>query len=427
MAQIVSLGPTLSDSTFKTRPHFKSYIQTDQNAGLDAVEAIEAKRRARQLKFPSMSGQKTPKSLEKPLTDPGFIKWNDEGDHRSTGPSRFYGNLIDPVSGFLSAGADVHRNTGVTKLKNFIHVSENPQHHVPRQRTSIRMAASAPQELQRETKQANVPPSLWNSRKTLDISTRAKVGGWTSDEDPRKAEEANKSGSVDKGLRDKLALKYMYKSSTEQQYHDVPWDNMLAPKINSAVSTMEPKPDQVDQRYRLKRYVPTSEEHQLVGRSWDWFQTRNGYYKNPQWIDYTSPCPRAQHIPLYGGCVGADNLDGIDNQAVKFDPYTVKRVNIPREAETSHRPNIPGYAGCTLYRSKTMGAAPAPSVRFSDTPEKSSTPKAQTTTGTVHQSLPADAFSAAHKRDATMSKMITTVPPCNPFNKIDKMPQKLKV
>ena len=117
MAQVVALGPTLSDSTFKTRPDFKSYIQTDQNAGMDAVEAIEAARRARQLKFPSMSGQKTSRSLGQPLTDPGFVKWNDEGDHRSTGPSRFYGNLVDPVSGFLSAGADVHRKTGVTKVR----------------------------------------------------------------------------------------------------------------------------------------------------------------------------------------------------------------------------------------------------------------------------------------------------------------------
>lgn len=116
MTQVVSLGPTLSDSTFKSRPHFKAYIQTDQNAGLDAVEAIEAKRRARQMKFPSMSGHKTAHSLNEPTTGAAFVKWNDEGDHRSSAPTRFYGNLMDPVSGFLSAGADVHRKTGVSKV-----------------------------------------------------------------------------------------------------------------------------------------------------------------------------------------------------------------------------------------------------------------------------------------------------------------------
>jgi len=327
------------------------------------------------------------------------------------------------VSGFLSAGGDVHRQTGVTKLRNFVHVSETPQDRAPHLRDSVRMPASAPKELRRERRDAPGVPSLWASRKTIDISTRAKVGGWTSDEDPRKAEQARES-NTNKDLRDKLALQYFYKSSTQQQYQDVPWDNMLAPKQWAPTTTLEPKPDQVDQRYQLKRYVPFAQTHQLVGKSWDAFQTRNGYYKNPQWIDFTSPCPRAQHIPLYGGCVGGDNLDNIDNQAVKFNPYTVKRVNIPREAETAHRPNIPGYAGCTLYRSNTL---PAPHVRFSDTPEKTSTPQLRSTTSTVHQSMPSGAMSGINKRESTMSKMVTTVPPCNPFNRIDKMPQKLEM
>ena len=115
----VALGPTLQDSTYKTRPDFKAYIQTDQNAGLDAVEAIEAKRRARQMKFPSMSGNKTPRSESVSLAEKGFKRWNDEGDHRALAPTRFYGNLIDPVSGFLSAGGDIHRRTGVTKVRVF--------------------------------------------------------------------------------------------------------------------------------------------------------------------------------------------------------------------------------------------------------------------------------------------------------------------
>jgi len=116
MAQVVALGPTLSDSTFKTRPNFKAYIQTDQNAGLDAVEANEARRRARQLKFPSMTGCKTQKSLSEPTTDSGFVKYNDSGEYRAPHPTRYYGNLVDPVSGFISAGADVQRQTGVSKV-----------------------------------------------------------------------------------------------------------------------------------------------------------------------------------------------------------------------------------------------------------------------------------------------------------------------
>lgn len=116
MAEVVAIKPTLSDSTFKTRPNFKAYIQTDGNAGLDAIQAFEAKRRARQMKFPSLQGQKSAASLVDPLSAPAFKKYNDEGDHRPAAPTRFYGTIIDPVSGFMSAGGDVYRNTGVSKV-----------------------------------------------------------------------------------------------------------------------------------------------------------------------------------------------------------------------------------------------------------------------------------------------------------------------
>lgn len=43
------------------------------------------------------------------------------------------------------------------------------------------------------------------------------------------------------------------------------------------------------------------------------------------------------------------------------------------------------------------------------------------------RSMPSGAMSGINKRESTMSKMVTTVPPCNPFNRIDKMPQKLEM
>ena len=56
-------------------------------------------------------------------------------------------------------------------------MSETPQDRAPQLRNSVRMPASAPKELRRERRDAPGVPSLWNSRKTIDISTRAKVGG----------------------------------------------------------------------------------------------------------------------------------------------------------------------------------------------------------------------------------------------------------
>ena len=37
----------------------------------------------------------------------------------------------------------------------------------------------------------------------------------------------------------------------------------------------------------------------------------------------------------FSGCIGADNLEEIDNQVEPFDPYTIKRVPVPRPAETA--------------------------------------------------------------------------------------------
>lgn len=123
-----------------------------------------------------------------------------------------------------------------------------------------------------------------------------------------------------------------------------------------------------------------------------------------------SPCPRVQHIPVYSGCVGAENLDEIDNAQEPFEPYTVKRVLIPRYSETGHRPNIPGYQGCTLWQGQYAPAHTAPR-----------TPSKQATTATVHKSMPVSPNTSEFKKDSQMSKMVTTVPPCNPFNQINKL------
>lgn len=84
----------------------------------------------------------------------------------------------------------------------------------------------------------------------------------------------------------------------------------------------------------------------------------------------------------------------------------MKRVPIPRPAETAHRPNIPGYAGCTLYRPHSM-------------PAHATTGDDQTTART-HRPMPLPTQNPEFKRDGEMSKTITLVPPNNPFNLIKR-------
>ncbi|KAL8620642.1 hypothetical protein ACOMHN_029532 [Nucella lapillus] len=172
----------------------------------------------------------------------------------------------------------------------------------------------------------------------------------------------------------------------------------------------------ISHRWSNKKYDSAAQE----------WQRRHGYYKN-QSINFSSACPRVQQIPLYGGSIGAENLEEMENAQERFKPLTVKRVPIPRPSETAYRPNIPGYKGCTLWQGT---CAPANA-------HAAPGPPSQSTTALTHNcdadnmfdfffsflffkpmSLPQE--SRGMKRGAEMSRMITLVPPCNPFNSLEK-------
>ena len=72
MSEIVSNKTVLADSVEKTRPHFRTYLMTDANAGGHSVAQIEAKRRIRHMKFPSLKGRHDVDSFQTDLRDPAF-------------------------------------------------------------------------------------------------------------------------------------------------------------------------------------------------------------------------------------------------------------------------------------------------------------------------------------------------------------------
>jgi hypothetical protein len=173
-------GPVLSDSNFKTRPHFKTYLKYDSNANGTAVDQIEKQRRERHMKFPSLVGRKDVDSFKDPQnpTEPAFKKWNDEGDYRPTAPLRSCDNIIDPVSGFVSVAGDIDRNTGHLHVLSMVQLNTTPQSRAPQEINSIRAGhRSAPPETQRISEQDVGVPYLWNSRKVSDESIRASMGG----------------------------------------------------------------------------------------------------------------------------------------------------------------------------------------------------------------------------------------------------------
>jgi len=179
MAQVIAPGPVLSDSTFRTRPHFNTYLYTDANAGGHAISQIEEKRRIRHMKFPSLRGRADVDSFQQDVNkNVAYKRWNDSGDHRAEAPYRDYDNIVDPVSGFVSAGGDVDRNTGHQKIKSLVQLNTTPQASVPKSRDSDRkLEHAAPPELRRSNTWEPGAPSAWDSRKTSDIWIRSQLGG----------------------------------------------------------------------------------------------------------------------------------------------------------------------------------------------------------------------------------------------------------
>ncbi|XP_005109934.1 spermatogenesis-associated protein 48 [Aplysia californica] len=413
MAEVINDRSVLSDSNTKPRPNFQTYMVTDSNARGHAVHQIEEKRRLRHMKFPSLKGRHDVDSFQENVdSNVGFKRWNDEGEYHANAPYRTYDNTVDPTSGFVSAGGDVDRQTGHTQIRSLVQLNKTPQAMTPRGQNTVRKEPAAPPELKREATWSPGVPTQWNSRKTSDIWMRSKLGGWTSDVDPRVTSAGRPQTSPEeqtRSSRDKLALKYMYGTSTQRGYEEVPWDHFLAPKMWPPTVTTEEKPDNISHRWHNKRYDPAAQEWQAVGRGLDWFLPRKGYYKDES-VTFCSPCHRTQQIPLYSGCIGAENLVELDNAKEPFHPYTVKRSAIPRPSETAHRPNIPLYSGCTLWQGYYAPAHSKPADRE----------YLQPTTTTFHKSIPVEQTPVDHKRNAQMSKMITLVPPCNPFNSMEK-------
>nr|XP_033786371.1 spermatogenesis-associated protein 48 [Geotrypetes seraphini] len=202
----------------------------------------------------------------------------------------------------------------------------------------------------------------WNSKVVSERAHRAQLGGWTS---PVKVIPALTSRGQKPNLtqtfafkmeptfqhsddtysvnqREEAARKFMYTSSTQSNYEEVSWDTKLPPKMLPPDSTLEQMADPVSRHLTWKRYVMEPAIWQSVGGIWDRFQTRP-FHVDGRPVTFVSPCQRIYQIPLYSGCIGAENLEDIDNPSANFVPITVLRT--PQPQPSTHNGNIPGYTG----------------------------------------------------------------------------------
>ncbi|NXT19930.1 SPT48 protein, partial [Syrrhaptes paradoxus] len=275
-----------------------------------------------------------------PFTPPG-------GPNYPLFPHRDDVPLVDPCSGFVSAGADADLQPGVGRaIESLVDYSDvKPHQSIPITPKRGPTAHKRQMVLLEETSQNR----RWNSRAVSAASVRARLGGWRTPvkvapalpdrnhnfafyTDPNL--KASESSDPSARWREEKAKDYFYKSNTQKAYEEVPWDNILPSKIQPPESTLELLADPVSQCFTNKRYHPEPEISQVVGGLWDRFQTRS-FTAPRRPINFVSQSSRTGHIPLYTGCVGAVNFEDIDNADVDLIPLNHVQTSKPRYTSTS--------------------------------------------------------------------------------------------
>nr|CAB3266519.1 uncharacterized protein C7orf72-like [Phallusia mammillata] len=416
----------MAETSAHPRPEMGTIMKTDANARGNFAEEIEFHRSLRHTKFPTIKGPEGNydyPSFQGRLKDsPAFIKWNihAQAPHMgySLAPHRDNHPIVDPASGFVSTGADEDLVTGVKKLASMVQTSDKVQLGTPTTKPPDSGRPQTPpkapwtQEMKSDEREAK-----WSARKVSDTVLRSQCGGWTS---PSKV--IPKQGNDHENLlvgtftfkpgnwRDEAAKKYMFTSMQQQNFDMVDWDSRLPAKLKPCESTLEKTPDPISQRLTTwpKRYEAVSNVCQTLGRSWDWFQMRDKCHGNRPY-SYTSHFRKSGHIPNYEGSIGAYNFEAKDHPYEEYRPLTALRTPKPRYTDTARRPNIPGYKGSAHW----TGIHSAHSVYPAPQPPS---------TAYVHRRLPTPPNTSPFAKRGPMSRMVTTVPPKNPFNQVEIEP-----
>nr|XP_020661897.1 uncharacterized protein C7orf72 homolog [Pogona vitticeps] len=332
--------------------------------------------------------------------------------------------IINPCSGSVSPGASAEADQQIPYRKIVESWGDGrdvqPQHGEPVPHYRTQTANRRPSLLLERGKQNQ----QWNSRAVPDVCLRARIGGWTSPVKvipaPPKIKECFSPHtfvfSVDSDVksndpcsepsRDERARKYMYTSTTQRSYEEFPWDKILPPKVPPPESTLEPKADSVSQCFAMKRYEPVAEISQVVGGLWDRFQRRS--FTSPHKpINFVSPSSRTEHLPLYTGFVGAENVEDLDNPNVDVIIHSKVRRGKPHYTKTSYSPNTFGYTG---------------KVHWSTTQPVNSNlpPTSPAIISRMYGQLAKHGQPTEFPHRGPLSQIVTCIEPQNAFNKKEK-------
>ncbi|KAM6349633.1 protein SPMIP7 [Podargus strigoides] len=332
-------------------------------------------------------------------------------------PHRIDVPLVDHCSGFVSPGADAALKPSVGRaIQSLGDCSDvKPHQRIPITEKGGQIAHRRETILLEETSQNR----RWNSRAVPAASVRARLAGWRT---PVKVvpplpdendifpfcKDSNLKVSSERfpRWREKKIMDYVYKSSTQKAYEEIPWDNILLPKIQPPESTVEVLADPVSQCFTKRRYNPEPDISQVVGGFWDRIQ-RRPFTAPRRPVNFVSRSSRTGHIPLYTGCIGAANLEDIDNADVDLIQFNHVRTSKPRYTSTAHTPNIPGYIGKVHWLATQPANSDLPSITPSIIAQ-------------MHGYIAKHGNASQYKHRGPLSQILTPVSPQNPFKKRER-------
>ncbi|RXN24805.1 hypothetical protein ROHU_021945 [Labeo rohita] len=144
-------------------------------------------------------------------------------------------------------------------------------------------------------------------------------------------------------------------SEHRRAYEDVDWDSKLPPRHKPPTTTLEKMSDPVSQRFVLKRYHSRPElwQHQSMSKIRPYTFILSFFSTFIKALN--DICDLAV---LYSGTVGSKHMDSVDVPGEEFIPLTVLRTTIPPPTPASYRTTIPGYTGKARFdRPQTSGVS----------------------------------------------------------------------
>eukprot|EP00731_Ephydatia_muelleri_P008375 Em0004g713a len=208
-------------------------------------------------------------------------------------------------------------------------------------------------------------------------------------------------GSLEEGER--LARSFMWSTATQRAYTEAGWEDRLATPLSPAPTGRESTPDPVTPQLNIRRYHSTPEIWQSVTPEWDFVQTRVRSHCGAvqPGVNFCSPFRQQQQLPGY--CGWAPGREDTDFPSGGFSAQLLVRSLQPSGTTISRGANIPGYMGHVHW---TMTSPPNSAN--------------QLTSARTHRHIPLDEEPSPFRRSSPLSKMITLVPPHNPFKRIDQ-------